>query len=70
MSPLCGISAKYGANPTKWAKEVKGLYGEDIPPYVASLQSPMREFYDTEERREGEILQSLTKVLKMSTEVV
>ena len=61
VSPLCDLSLV--RDPVKWASDVQTLYGnENIPGYVKSLPSPVRNNYYTESRMDGEMLQNLTKL--------
>ena len=60
-SPLCNLSLV--SDTTKWGDDVRVLYGEEeLPGYVQSLTSPLRYNYDTQELRNGELLQGLTQV--------
>lgn len=62
MSPLCDMENHQ--DPKKWALDVKTLYpAGDRPDYVRYLDTPTRSRYYTQERRDEELLKTLTKVL-------
>ena len=44
------------SSPAKWSPDVVGLYDDDIPDYVRSLPSPIRQ------RQAGDLLTKLTEV--------
>ena len=49
--------------PAKWVADTSKLYPSfDKPDYIRSLHGPLRSSYYTLERREGELLKTLTKV--------
>jgi hypothetical protein len=53
------------SDPVKWALDVRNLYeNTNLPDYVKTLASPFRSNYDTNKRRQNELLTTLTEVLK------
>ena len=61
-SPLCELSRNTMI--PKWAQEVKELYGDlNVPDYISSLATPMRDIYKDEKMRNEELLETLTKVI-------
>ena len=60
-SPLCQLSGNTIL--PKWGREVKELYGDlDIPDYISTLATPMRDIYEDEKMKNEEMLDTLTKV--------
>ena len=50
-------------DPVKWATDVQKMYDHGVmPEYVKLIDSPLRNNYATEDRKNGELLQPLTKV--------
>ena len=61
-SPLCELSRNTMI--PKWAQEVKELYGDlNVPDYISSLATPMRDIYKDEKMKNEELLETLTKVI-------
>ena len=62
ISPLCDMgNHQY---PKKWALDVQKLYPEgERPDYIRYLDTPVRSKYFTQERKDEELLKTLTKVL-------
>ena len=46
----------------KWAQEARDLYGENLPDYVASKVSPIRDRYLTDSMRDNEMLSPILQV--------
>ena len=62
LSPFCNVSSL--SDPVKWALDVRNLYETtNMPDYVETLVSPFRSNYDTDKRRQNELLTTLTEVL-------
>ena len=65
VSPLCDMLNPI--HPSKWADQVTNQYPADTdnaPPYIQSFKSPTRLRYSTEDRKNKELLSTLTKVFE------
>jgi hypothetical protein len=61
LSPLCDLTST--VEPVKWGKDVKEQYeNTDVPDYIQTLGSPMRNTYYTKAMKDNEMLKTLTKV--------
>lgn len=59
VSPLCDLKNNLGS----WTTKVRESYGmTDVPTYISSLPSSIRNVYSTEVMFEGEMITALTKV--------